>query len=77
MSAASLVRMANDISNFFASEPDRAIAATAIAAHIRSFWSPRMRRQAIAHLAAGGDGFSDLARAAIRQLADAESATTP
>ncbi len=77
MSVASLVKMANDIGNFFASEPDRATAVNSIATHIRSYWDPRMRRQAIAHLAAGGDGFSDLARAAICQLADTERAATP
>ena len=77
MSVESLVRMANDIGNFFASEPDRASAIAGIANHVRRYWEPRMRRQIYAHLDAGGEGLSDLARAAIRQLSDKERAAAP
>ncbi|MEO7433521.1 MAG: formate dehydrogenase subunit delta [Dokdonella sp.] len=69
-----LVRMANDIGNFFESEGDRDAAIAGIAAHIRRFWEPRMRRKIYAHLDAGGEGLGDLPRAAIRQLAEKESA---
>lgn len=69
-----LVRMANDIGNFFESEGDRDVAIAGIAAHIRRFWEPRMRRKIYAHLDAGGEGLGDLPRAAIRQLAEKESA---
>ena len=71
MNAESLVRMANDIAAFFASEPDREVAVEAIATHLRRYWAPRMRRQIRAHLDAGGEGLSDLARDAVLQL-DAE-----
>ena len=64
-----LVSMANDIGNYFASEPDRASAVDGIASHIRRYWEPRMRQKIYACLDAGGDGLSDLARAAIAQLA--------
>lgn len=67
-SIASLVRMANDISDYFASEPDRASAVNGVATHIRSYWDPRMRKQIFAHVAAGGEGLGDLARAAVQQL---------
>lgn len=64
-----LVRMANDIAAFFASEPDREVAADAIATHLRRYWAPPMRAQIRAHLAAGGEGLDDLARAAVARLA--------
>lgn len=72
MSVESLVRMVNDIGDFFASEPDRATAIAGIANHVRRYWEPRMRRQIYAHLDAGGEGLADLARAAVQQLADKE-----
>lgn len=72
MSVESLVRMVNDIGNFFASESDRAVAIAGIANHIRRYWEPRMRRQIYAHLDAGGEGLDELARDAVRQLAAKE-----
>ncbi|MEO5624682.1 MAG: formate dehydrogenase subunit delta [Dokdonella sp.] len=74
MSIESLVRMVNDIGNFFASESDRAVAIAGIANHIRRYWEPRMRRQIYTHLNAGGEGMNELARAAVQQLADKERA---
>lgn len=74
MSVESLVRMANDIANFFASEPERSAAVAGVAGHIRRYWDPRMRRQIFAHLDEGGDGLGDLARAAVQSLADKERA---
>jgi len=68
MSTESLVRMANDIAAFFASEPDRGVAADAVASHLRRLWAPRMREQIRAHLAAGGEGLCDLAREAVARL---------
>ena len=76
MSIESLLRMANDIADFFAAEPDRALAIDGIATHIRRYWEPRMRRQIIAYVESGGQGLGELALAAIRQLADAEHAAT-
>jgi formate dehydrogenase subunit delta len=64
-----LVKMANEIGAFFASEPDADQAAGAVASHLRRFWEPRMRDQIVAHQAKGGAGLSDVARKAVAQLA--------
>ncbi|HEX4986788.1 MAG TPA: formate dehydrogenase subunit delta [Burkholderiales bacterium] len=63
-----LVRMANDIGNFFKSEPDHALAVAGVANHLRRFWDPRMRREIVAHLDGGGEGLSELAREAVSKL---------
>jgi formate dehydrogenase subunit delta len=68
MSAERLVQMANDIGHFFAAEPKRADAVAGIASHIQRFWDPRMRRQILAHLQAGGVGLEDLPREAVASL---------
>jgi formate dehydrogenase subunit delta len=65
-----LVTMANDIANFFRSEPDHAAAVDGVLNHIRRFWDPRMRSKIVAHLTLhGGEGLSELARAAVAKLA--------
>ena len=64
-----LVKMANEVGAFFASESAPGQAATAVAGHLRRFWEPRMRAQIIAHMATGGAGLSDLAREAVAKLA--------
>jgi formate dehydrogenase subunit delta len=60
--------MANDIANFFASEPEREAAVAGVANHLRRFWDPRMRTQLVAHLQSGGAGLSDIARAGVERL---------
>jgi formate dehydrogenase subunit delta len=73
-----LVTMANQIADFFrTSDPQRAGAVEATAAHLRSFWEPRMRREIIAHLAAGGEGLNEIARDAIRILQEEAAAKAP
>ncbi len=63
-----LAYMANQIARNFAAEgEDEAVTATA--QHIRSFWDPRMRGMIREHLAHGGEGLSDIARAAVARLA--------
>jgi formate dehydrogenase subunit delta len=64
--ARQLVRMANDIGNFFRSEPDREEAIAGIAKHIDSFWTRSMRRKLAAH---GEEGLDELPREALRRLA--------
>ena len=55
-----LVRMANQISDFFKIQPDdQAVAGTAD--HIRKFWDPRMRAMMSQHLAHGGAGLNPIA----------------
>lgn len=69
MESATLVRMANQIADFFvASGHDEAV--NGIAGHIRSFWEPRMRHALYAHVDKGGEGINPLvmdAVAAVRQ----------
>jgi formate dehydrogenase subunit delta len=64
-----MVEMANDIANFFASDPDHAAAINGVANHLKRYWEPRMRKQIIAHLDGGGHGLSDLAREGVQSLA--------
>jgi formate dehydrogenase subunit delta len=64
-----LVKMANEIGDFFAAESKPEEAANAVANHLRRFWDPRMRAQILAHHAQGGVGLSDLARQAVAKLA--------
>jgi formate dehydrogenase subunit delta len=62
-----LVKMANNIGEFFASEPDKAKGAKGVADHIRNFWDPRMRRQIFAHIdQMSGEGLSDIVLSALR-----------
>jgi formate dehydrogenase subunit delta len=64
--AEQLVRMANDIGNFFRAEPVREDAIAGIAKHIASFWTKSMRRKIAAH---GEAGLDELPREALRRLA--------
>jgi formate dehydrogenase subunit delta len=63
-----LVAMANDIAAFFDAEPDKAVAAEGVRFHISRFWDPRMRREIIAHVLAGGEGLCTTALSAIKAL---------
>jgi formate dehydrogenase subunit delta len=69
-----LVAMANDIANYFAAEPDHALAVEGIRDHLTKFWDPVMRRQLKAHVTAGGDDLLPLAREAVERLAVPSSA---
>lgn len=67
MTIADIVRMANQISDFFAAYPrEEAIEQTAN--HLRNFWDPRMRAQLSKHLAQGGEGLKEIALEAARLL---------
>lgn len=71
-----LVYMANQIANAFKhQEPENAAAATYD--HIWHFWDPRMRRLIIEHLAGGGEGLGDIARAAVARLATSGTEPQP
>jgi formate dehydrogenase subunit delta len=71
-----LVQMANDIGNFFRSEPKREDANAGIANHIDKFWTRRMREKLATHLADhGADALDELPREAMRRLAGAQSPT--
>ena len=60
-----LVRMANNIGDFFEAMPDRQEALDGIAGHIQRYWEPRMRQAMMAYINAGGEGLSDIVREAI------------
>ena len=67
MTPETLVRMANQIADFFKALPDEEALAGA-SNHIRMFWDPRMRAKMAAHLAAGGEGLNPLARQAVEKV---------
>jgi formate dehydrogenase subunit delta len=70
-----LVKMVNEISAYFAAEPDAEQAAKDVAGHLRRYWEPRMRRQIITYYRERhGAGLSDLALRGVGQLAAAEPA---
>ena len=64
-----LVRMANDISNFFDADPDKTIAVEGVKNHISRSWETRMREAIVNHLKNhDGEGLSPLAKTAISQI---------
>lgn len=67
MQAEKLVNMTNQIVRAFAVEGE-AKAVVATADHLKLFWDPRMRREILAHLEAGGEGLDEAARAALALL---------
>ena len=73
MALRDIVRMANQIGDFFEAYPHD-VAVKETATHIRNFWDPRMRRQLFEHLAVGGEGLSSVAREAGRKLAEEAAA---
>lgn len=68
MEAGKLVMMANQIGAFFASQGEDE-AAAGVADHLRKFWDPRMRREIVAHLRAGGAGLRPEVRLAVERIA--------
>lgn len=59
MNATQLIKMANQIGAFFASQPDPAQARADFAQHLRRQWDPQMRRALYAQLdASAGEGLS-------------------
>ena len=54
-----LVRMANQITDFFAAYP-KSEAIDGISKHIHLFWDPRMRNQLKVFIDKGGEGLSPL-----------------
>jgi formate dehydrogenase subunit delta len=73
MAVRDIVRMANQIADFFKAYSHE-VAVKETATHIRNFWDPRMRRQLFEHLAAGGQGLCDIALEAGRKLAEESAA---
>lgn len=72
-----LVRMANDIGAFFASETDPQVAAESIYQHLRKFWDPRMCGRIVAYYnETGGEGLEGAVRPAVQRLAEESLART-
>jgi formate dehydrogenase subunit delta len=73
-----LVKMANDIGNFFRAEPLREDAIAGISNHIAKFWTKRMREKLDAHLRQEGDAnLDELPREALRRLIAAAKRPAP
>jgi formate dehydrogenase subunit delta len=66
-----LIKMANDIGDFFNAESNKEIAAEGIRKHILRSWDPRMRREIIAYCQQDGAALSDLVRTAVSRLEQA------
>jgi formate dehydrogenase subunit delta len=67
METRDMVRMANQIAEFFKAYGE-AEATEGIAEHINKFWEPRMRRDFLAHMETGGEGFSELVKKAATDI---------
>lgn len=63
-----LIKMANDISDFFNAESDKEVAAEGVKNHILRAWDPRMRREIIAYVNQDGSALTTLAKTAITRL---------
>jgi formate dehydrogenase subunit delta len=69
MNAMQLIKMANQIGAFFASQPDPTQARSDFAQHLKRQWDPQMRTALYAHLdATAGDGLSEFALQSLRGL---------
>lgn len=65
-----LVKMANDISDFFNADPDKTLAAEGVTNHISRSWEIRMRQAIVEHLKNhDGEGLSALAKIAVSRIA--------
>jgi formate dehydrogenase subunit delta len=70
MNTEHLVEMANDIATYFAFESRHDEAVDSVATHLRKYWEPRMRKEIVAYLAAGGGGLDPLARDAVVRIGE-------
>ena len=62
-----LVRMANQIGDYFAAMPEPEATAGA-ASHLRMYWTPKMIRELIAFADQGHSGLNAIAARAVEQL---------
>ena len=67
MSDANLIKMANQIATYFATEPDKEAAVSGVRNHIQMFWTPGMRKELVASQAANhGADLHPLAQDAVK-----------
>jgi formate dehydrogenase subunit delta len=70
-----LIKMANEIGDFFSGASDPANAPRDVATHIRRYWEPRMRAQMLKYYEQRqGAGLTDLAKSAVGLLYAASKA---
>ena len=67
-----LVRMANQIGDFYAAMPENE--ATDAARHLKRYWTPKMIREIVAFAEAGGAGLNPTAARAVEALKSAAQA---
>ena len=71
-----LVYMANQITDFFASQGDEAKAIAGVADHIKAYWGSSMMRQIYGHIdATGGEGLKPISLKAILHIREASAGT--
>ncbi|MBU3058799.1 MULTISPECIES: formate dehydrogenase subunit delta [Pseudomonas] len=69
MSSENLIKMANQIAQFFDSEPDNAEAVHGVRQHLQSFWTPAMRIELMAwQVEHGGASLHPLVQAALAEV---------
>jgi len=62
-----LIKMANQIGDFFESYADQMEASAEISCHLKKFWAPRMRESLLAHVdAADGEGLKEIVLRSVR-----------
>ena len=70
-----LIKMTNEISDFFAGTTDADAAAKDVANHLRRYWEPRMRAQMLKYYEERqGAGLNDLAKSGVALLYAAQDA---
>ncbi|ABE48986.1 formate dehydrogenase subunit delta [Methylobacillus flagellatus] len=69
MNIEQLVKMANQIGDFFQSYPDHEQAKKDIASHLQRFWAPQMRQQIMQHINThpSDNGLAPLVSSAIKE----------
>ncbi len=71
INATQLIKMANQIGAFFASQPDPQQGRDDFAQHLKRQWDPQMRTELYAHLdVSGGEGLSAFVLEAMRSRRD-------
>ena len=73
-----LIKMANQITEFWEGEAGHDVAVKEVATHLRRYWEPRMRAQMITYYhQRKGSGLNEIAMAAVGLLAAQAAGATP
>jgi formate dehydrogenase subunit delta len=73
-----LIKMANQITDFWEVEAGHDVAVKEVATHLRRYWEPRMRAQIITYYhERQGSGLNDVAKAAVGVLAEQAAQAKP